>query len=78
VEYDSRRVGANTLVVAIEGFESDGHRFIHDAISRGAVAVVVSSRRRAEFAGIVEQGITLIDAENSRRALSQLSAAFFR
>ncbi len=78
VEYDSRRVGANTLFVAIEGFESDGHRFIHDAISRGAVAVVVSSGRRAEFAGIAEQGITLIDAENSRRALSQLSAAFFR
>jgi len=37
---DSRQVGPGSLFVAIPGVSVDGHRFIGDAVSAGAVAVV--------------------------------------
>ncbi|MGH7532702.1 MAG: Mur ligase family protein, partial [Gemmatimonadales bacterium] len=38
---DSRLVGPGALYVAVRGTQVDGHRFIADAVARGAVAVVV-------------------------------------
>ena len=38
--YDSRRVGAKALFFAVPGDHVDGHEFIADAVSRGAVAIV--------------------------------------
>jgi len=40
VQDDSRRVGPNTLFVAIPGLRVDGHDFVVDAVKRGAKAVV--------------------------------------
>jgi UDP-N-acetylmuramyl tripeptide synthase len=39
VEYDSRRVRAGTVFVAMKGETSDGNRFIDQAIVAGAVAI---------------------------------------
>jgi UDP-N-acetylmuramoyl-L-alanyl-D-glutamate--2,6-diaminopimelate ligase len=39
--YDSRRVGPGTLFFCVPGFERDGHEYAEDALSRGAVALVV-------------------------------------
>ncbi|MEK7277503.1 MAG: UDP-N-acetylmuramoyl-L-alanyl-D-glutamate--2,6-diaminopimelate ligase, partial [Chloroflexota bacterium] len=41
IEQDSRRVIPGSLFVACRGVNTDGHRFIPDAIARGAVAIVV-------------------------------------
>lgn len=50
---DSREVAQGGLFFALRGAETDGHRFVKDAISRGAAAVVV--QRRMEIpSGIVE------------------------
>src|SRR5512140_619670 len=50
---DSREVARGGLFFALRGAETDGHRFVGDAISRGAAAVVV--QRRMEIpSGIVE------------------------
>ncbi|MGH7531757.1 MAG: Mur ligase domain-containing protein, partial [Gemmatimonadales bacterium] len=38
---DSRLVGPGALYVAVRGSQVDGHRFIPDALTRGAVAVAV-------------------------------------
>ncbi|HXV62957.1 MAG TPA: UDP-N-acetylmuramoyl-L-alanyl-D-glutamate--2,6-diaminopimelate ligase [Vicinamibacteria bacterium] len=40
VSVDSREVGPGGLFVAIRGEKADGNRFVDDAVSRGAVAVV--------------------------------------
>jgi UDP-N-acetylmuramoyl-L-alanyl-D-glutamate--2,6-diaminopimelate ligase len=77
VEYSSNSVKKDSLFVAIEGYRSDGHRFIKDAAANGACAVVVSKNRIAEFSCIADKGITLIAASSGRKALSGLSAAFF-
>ena len=69
VYYDSRKVCAGGLFVAISGFASDGNRFIPMAMEKGAVAVVTSR---------VPQGdVPYILVENDRLALSLLGINFY-
>jgi len=41
IVYDSRKVKKNSIFVAIKGYKTNGHRFILDAINKGAIAVVL-------------------------------------
>ncbi|AWS43171.1 UDP-N-acetylmuramoyl-L-alanyl-D-glutamate--2,6-diaminopimelate ligase [Streptosporangium sp. 'caverna'] len=41
IAYDSRRMTPGSMYVAMRGTNADGHRFIPDAVARGAVAVLV-------------------------------------
>jgi UDP-N-acetylmuramoyl-L-alanyl-D-glutamate--2,6-diaminopimelate ligase len=40
LEYDSRKAGPQTLFFALPGLHTDGHKYIEDAISKGACAIV--------------------------------------
>lgn len=71
IAYDSRQVGPGDLFVSIEGFQSDGHFFIAQAIKRGAVAVVME--RKLKLASEIAWAVV----PDSRRALALLSARFF-
>jgi UDP-N-acetylmuramoyl-L-alanyl-D-glutamate--2,6-diaminopimelate ligase len=73
VEYDSRRVKPGGMFVAMRGESSDGNRFIDQAISAGAVAVVTDSA--AEKA---RPGVAWAVVPNGRRALARVSANFYR
>jgi UDP-N-acetylmuramoyl-L-alanyl-D-glutamate--2,6-diaminopimelate ligase len=77
VEYNSSRAAAGSLFVAVEGFQSDGHRYVGDAVKRGASAVIVSAKRAGEFSGSVGNGVALLSTEDTRRALSRVSAAYY-
>lgn len=68
--YNSAKVHPGSLFVAIEGFKTDGHKYIADAVNRGAAAVV--AMRRTE--GI---GVTQVIVEDSRIAEALVSANFF-
>src|ERR1700690_3036162 len=73
VEYDSRRVKPGCVFVAMRGESSDGNRFIDQAISAGAVAVVTDSateKPRPVVAWAV--------VPNGRRALARVSANFYK
>jgi UDP-N-acetylmuramoyl-L-alanyl-D-glutamate--2,6-diaminopimelate ligase len=70
LESDSRRVEPGTLFVATKGANFDAHRFIPQAIARGAVAVVGSEPA-------LSLAIPYIQVENSRLALAYLAAAFY-
>lgn len=78
IEYNSSKIRPGSLFVAVEGFSSDGHRFIEDAAARGASAVVLSAGREEEFSSLAGRNITLISSANTRRALSLFSSAFYR
>ncbi|MCW5978867.1 MAG: UDP-N-acetylmuramoyl-L-alanyl-D-glutamate--2,6-diaminopimelate ligase [Bryobacteraceae bacterium] len=64
VEYDSRKVGEGDLFFAFEGKKHDGRRFAHEAIERGAAAVVSESARPEGFPH------PWMEAEHGRRALA--------
>jgi UDP-N-acetylmuramoyl-L-alanyl-D-glutamate--2,6-diaminopimelate ligase len=69
VTLDSRKVVPGSVFVAVQGEAADGHRFIPDALRRGAAAVVGSQA----LSGL---GVPYIQAADSRRALATLAAAF--
>src|ERR1700719_3940318 len=45
VAYDSRKVKPGALFVAIHGEKTDGNKFVGDAITRGAAAIVSEEAR---------------------------------
>ncbi|MEG6615986.1 UDP-N-acetylmuramoyl-L-alanyl-D-glutamate--2,6-diaminopimelate ligase [Peptococcaceae bacterium 1198_IL3148] len=71
IAYNSNSVRNNYLFVAVEGFKVDGHRFINDAISKGAKTIVISKDIN------VAEGITIIKVKDTRAALSALAASFY-
>ena len=71
ISYDSRKIRDNCLFIAINGFKSNGHNYINQAIKSGAVAILVDSNFDKEFA------VPLLKVHNTRRAMSQISANFF-
>ncbi len=77
IEYNSRRAVPGSVFVAIEGMESDGHRYIDNARENGASAIVVEEHRLAGFSGLSQGGVTVLASRDNRKALSVLSAAFF-
>src|SRR5438876_2456400 len=71
IAYDSRRVQRNGMFVALRGEKSDGHQFIGQAIEKGA-SVIVAEREGSH------PRATFLVVENTRAALADLSAAFYR
>jgi UDP-N-acetylmuramoyl-L-alanyl-D-glutamate--2,6-diaminopimelate ligase len=71
IAYDSRRVVAGSLFVALKGEKVDGSLYIHEAIERGAEAIVVEDPPN-------QQKITTIRVPDTRRALADLACAFYR
>ena len=71
IAYDSRRVQRNGLFVALRGEKADGHNFIEQAIERGASVIVAEREQKFPRA-------TCVVVQNTRAALADLSAAFYR
>jgi UDP-N-acetylmuramoyl-L-alanyl-D-glutamate--2,6-diaminopimelate ligase len=71
---DSRRVEPGSLFVAVIGSLHDGHRFIPQALERGAVAVAGS---RSERPTELPEGLPYVQVPNDREAVARLSAAYF-
>lgn len=65
VAFDSREVGPGALFLALTGETTDGHRFIDQAMARGAAGVVASQETSAPH---VRVGDTMIALENIARA----------
>ena len=66
---DSRSAGPGMLYVAVRGSQADGHRFVPDAIRRGAVAVVVEQPSGA--------GVPELVVRDGRHAASALGRFWF-
>jgi UDP-N-acetylmuramoyl-L-alanyl-D-glutamate--2,6-diaminopimelate ligase len=70
VAYDSRRVQRNCLFVALRGGKFDGHKFIGQAIEKGA-SVIVAEREEKN------PRFTCLVVEDTRSALADLAAVFY-
>lgn len=77
IQYDSRKIQKNSVFVAIKGFKTDGHKFISDAINKGAVAVVVEDDKTVPDELILHSQIAKILVKDSRIALAELSKGLF-
>lgn len=70
IAQDSRYVEPGNLFVAFAGTTTDGHRYIPEAIRKGAAAVVGMHEN-------LESSIPYVRVEDSRLALAYLAAAYF-
>lgn len=71
ISYDSRAVTQGHLFVALRGSAVDGHRYLQQAVSLGAVALLVEEAPPAITA------IPVIRVSDTRRALADLANAFY-
>ena len=69
IAYDSRKVKAGSLFVAIPGFHRDGAAFVADAVRNGAVAVVAETPVRTD--------VPVAMVPDVRGALADLAAELF-
>jgi len=70
IKSDSRAVEAGDIFVALRGTAADGHRFVADAIERGAVACVTET-------AVEDDRITNIVVGDTARALATLASRFY-
>jgi len=68
---DSRHAEKGSLFVCVLGKRADGHDFIDDALSRGAVAIVAQTEMPAGFS------MGFVRVRDSRAALAAISANFY-
>ena len=72
--YDSRKIAQGTMFVCMVGAVTDGHKYIPDAIEKGASVIVLE---KEEEAAQIPETITVLKVESARRALAYMSAALF-
>lgn len=68
--WDSRRVKPGDLFFALSGERHDGHKFVHEAVSRGAVAVVGEKL-------LPRLSVPYITVPDARAALAYAAAEFY-
>jgi len=72
VTHDSRQVRDGTLFVAIRGAQLDAHRFVAEAINRGAIGVISERARPEDFSG------AWLEVNDARRAVAIAAAAVYK
>jgi UDP-N-acetylmuramoyl-L-alanyl-D-glutamate--2,6-diaminopimelate ligase len=77
VVYDSRKVTAGGLFVAMQGGTTDGNRFVENALQQGAVAVVTDAESTWQKIRADHPELAVARVEHGRRALAGISANFF-
>ena len=70
IEYDSRKVRENTLFICIKGFNSDGHKYIQNAIKSGAKSFLVQD-------DINIDGYTFIRVNDTRASMAKIADNFY-
>jgi UDP-N-acetylmuramoyl-L-alanyl-D-glutamate--2,6-diaminopimelate ligase len=77
LRYDSRKVGPGDCFVALRGSGFDGHRFVQEALCRGATVIVVDRDDALNDTLAMHHGVTKIVVADTRRALAWCAANFF-
>jgi UDP-N-acetylmuramoyl-tripeptide--D-alanyl-D-alanine ligase len=78
ISIDSRTSGEGDFFVAIRGDRFDGHRFVEEAIARGARGALIDNRGTGDIAGAVLERAgrpapVLIGVEDTTRALQDMA-----
>lgn len=76
IAHDSRKVKSGYMFVAIKGYETDGHKYIKQAIDNGAKIIVVEDISAINKNDITSE-TTLVVAPNTREALAKIACNFY-
>lgn len=70
--FDSRKVEGGSLFIAVKGTQSDGHKFIEQVVSAGAVAVVCEVLPEQK-----NSNVTYVQVKDSESALGIIASNFY-
>src|SRR6476646_5157728 len=73
---DSRQVRPGYLFAALPGAKLDGRRFVEDAVTRGAVAVLTDDARGLDALRSRRPPVAVLADPNPRRRLAMMPARF--
>lgn len=77
ISSSSANAKSNTLFVAVKGFKTDGHKYIQEAINKGASAIVLEDNTILPDEYFISNGIVKILVADSRKALAEISNSFY-
>lgn len=72
IQFDSRKVEAGDVFVAVKGSHADGHQFIGKAIELGATVVVCEV-----VPELVPEHVVFVQIENTQANFGKITAAFY-
>ena len=76
VAHDSRKVKEGYMFVAIKGFETDGHKYVKQAVENGAKVIVIEDISSIKKSDIAQDTIIVV-APNTREALAKIACNFY-
>lgn len=71
---DSRKVQKDSLFMCYKGYRFDSHNFIHEALNKGAVAVIVEKEIDIN---LFPDWVTFIKVQSTRNIISYISNQFY-
>jgi UDP-N-acetylmuramoyl-L-alanyl-D-glutamate--2,6-diaminopimelate ligase len=77
IQYDSRLVAKGDVFVALRGSSHDGHKFVTDAVERGAKVAVLEDDGAMPDSYFMHAGVAKIIVPDSRIALARMSASYY-
>ncbi len=72
IQFDSRKIGKDNLFVAMRGTVSDGHKYIDNTITAGAIAVLCE-----EIPVSINEKITYIKVKDTSASLGIIASNFY-
>lgn len=77
IAFNSKEVKENYLFVAIKGFETDGHKYVEEALKKGAKAILIEEGCDLKALNIPND-ITIVMARDTREALAIISCNYYK
>lgn len=82
ISCDSRRIQSGELFVCVNGYETDGHYFIREAVRKCAGAVLLQETEFEKNHGKIyrkeiPECVAILTASDTRIAMAQVAAAFY-
>jgi UDP-N-acetylmuramyl-tripeptide synthetase len=74
ISCNSKNIGEDFIFIAVKGTKADGNKFIQEALSKGAKAVIFEARQSTVQR---KEKVTWISVLDSRIALAKLAALFY-
>jgi len=72
ISFNSQKTKKGDLFVAVKGTNTNGHNYVFDAISKGAVAVLTDNNYKTNL-----QKITVLNSEDTSAALALIAKNFY-
>ena len=77
IESDSRKISKDGMFVAIKGFETDGHKYIKQAVENGATAIMIQEGTKINKEDITDD-TTIIMAPDTRIVAAKMACNFYK